>query len=131
MTYKIFLTISILISWTFSSLAQTPNDKLKSQDIYARNQLKIALSGKNIHNVINSKALIIKTKETAIKVVEPILFATYGEENITIQRPYYTCLIDNYWIISGTLPKGFRYGGTFLIIVDATNSKVVRLTHGK
>jgi hypothetical protein len=130
MIYKIFLTISILISWTFSSCAQTQRDNLKVRETYARKQLKIALSDKSIHNVINSKALIIKNKGTAIKVIEPILFDIYGEDNITRQRPYEAYLIDNYWIVSGTLPEGYD-GGTFLIIVDATNSKVIRLTHGK
>ncbi len=130
MIYKIFLTISILISWTLSSCGQTQTDKLKLGETYARKELKIALSGKSIHNVIDSKALIIKNKETAIKVVEPILFDIYGEDNIKRQRPYEAYLIDSYWIISGTLPEGYN-GGTFLIIVDATNSKVIRLTHGK
>jgi hypothetical protein len=130
MIYKIFLTIFILISWTLSSCGQTQRDKLKLGETYARKELKIALSDKSIHNVISSKALIIKNKETAIKVVEPILFGIYGEDNITRERPYESYLIDNYWIISGTLPEGYD-GGTFLIIVDATNSKVIRLTHGK
>ncbi|MDX1936824.1 MAG: NTF2 fold immunity protein [Flavihumibacter sp.] len=96
----------------------------------ARNELKVALSDTTIHNVLSVNSLIIKNKETAINVVEPILFALYSKDNIIKQRPYETYLIDNYWVVSGTLPKGYL-GGTFLIIVDATNSKIIRLTHGK
>lgn len=120
----------ILLGWAVSSCGQTPKDNSKLSDAYARKELNLALSDKKIHNVVNSKAFIIKNKETAIKVVEPILFQIYGQDNILKQRPYETYLINNYWIISGRLSEGYD-GGTFLVIVDATNSKVIRLTHGK
>ena len=46
------------------------------------------------------------------------------------QKPYETHLIENHWVISGTLQKGMK-GGTFLIIIDARNSKVLKISHGK
>jgi hypothetical protein len=96
----------------------------------AKEILKIALEDTTIHNVINVHTSIIKDKTTAIEVAEPILFSTYGKKNITRQRPYETYFIDNYWIINGILPKGYR-GGTFLIIIDSRDNRIVRLTHGK
>jgi len=67
---------------------------------------------------------------TAISVAEPILFSIYGKDNITKQRPYEIYFIDNYWVIAGTLPKGYL-GGTFLIIIDSKDSEIIRITHGK
>lgn len=130
MTRKNLIVAITFFILTLSSCGQTNSDRLKLGEANARNELKVALSDTTIHNVISVNSLIIKNKETAINVVEPILFAIYRKDNIIKQRPYETYLIDNYWVVSGTLPKGYL-GGTFLIIVDATNSKIIRLTHGK
>lgn len=94
---------------------------------YAKDELKIALSDSTNQIVINDN--LISDKETAIKISEAILFKIYGEENITEQRPYEIHFINNFWILNGTLK--YEKGGTFLIIIDAKNGKVVRLTHGK
>ena len=125
------LIISLsLLTVALSSCGQTTTDKQKLGEANARQQLRSTLIDRSIHNVINSNSLLIKDKETAINVVEPILFSVYRKDNIIKQRPYKTYLIDNYWIVSGTLPQGYL-GGTFLIILDATDSKIIRLTHGK
>ena len=130
MTRNIFISVFSFIILTLPSCAQTNSDRLNLGEANARNELKAALSDTTIHNVVNTNSLIIKDKETVINVIEPILFGIYKKENIIRQRPYETYLIDNYWIVSGTLPKG-SLGGTFLIIIDARNSKIIRLTHGK
>jgi hypothetical protein len=130
MTMKNLLVAFNFFILTISSCGQTNVDRLKLGEAHARNELKVALSDTTIHNVISANSVIIKDKETAINVVEPILFAIYTKDNIIKQRPYEVYLIDNYWVVSGTLPKGYL-GGTFLIIVNATNSKIIRLTHGK
>jgi hypothetical protein len=129
MTIRLF-TISILSILTLSCNGQIQSDRLILGEANAKKELKEALSDTTIHNVVNKGILLIKDKETAINISEPILFSIYGKDNIKKQRPYESYLIDNYWVISGTLAKGYL-GGTFLIIIDATNSKVIRLTHGK
>jgi hypothetical protein len=59
-----------------------------------------------------------------------ILFDRYEKENIEFQKPYQVYFIDDYWIIYGTLPKGYR-GGVFSIVFDSWNGKILRVTHGK
>lgn len=88
------------------------------------------MKDQNIHNVIDGKKEIIKDNKTAVTIAEKILFDIYGEENIKDQRPYEIYKFGKYWTISGTLPRN-SLGGTFLIILDATDSKVHRITHGK
>ncbi|HNI44451.1 MAG TPA: YbbC/YhhH family protein, partial [Chitinophagales bacterium] len=78
----------------------------------------------------DNKTAIIKDSLTAINVAEPILFSIYGKDNITKQRPYEVYFKDNYWLITGTLPSGWK-GGTFLIIIDSRDCKVIRISHGK
>ncbi|WET04181.1 YbbC/YhhH family protein [Flavobacterium sp. YJ01] len=123
---KYFLLSFLLI--TLSSCAQ--NKRLVLGIENANEELRIALSKKSQHNVVDNKTIIIKDSINAIKIAEPILFDIYGKENIEKQRPYEIYLLENYWVISGTLPENY-VGGTFLIIIDARNSKVIKITHGK
>lgn len=122
-----YLILSFLV---FSLSCCSQNKRLVLGKEYAKKELKIALSKESQHNIVNNKTILIKDSVTAIKIAEPILISIYGEKNIIKQRPYESYLIDNYWIISGTLPENYL-GGTFLIILDARNSKIIKITHGK
>ena len=95
-----------------------------------KKKVEDALTDTTGHNCVDNKRIIIKNEEIAINVVEPILFDMYGEENILDQRPYKVSKVKDYWLIEGSLPKG-SLGGTFLIIVDARNAEIIKITHGK
>lgn len=97
---------------------------------YAEEQLRLTLSDTLSNNLINNDSLIIKDRKTAIRVSEPILIDIYGSKNIVKQRPYEVYLIGNYWVLSGTLLEDHD-GGTFLMIIDARNSKIIKISHGK
>jgi len=97
---------------------------------FVKAELERSLADTTLHNSIDKKREIIEDKETAVSIAEKILFSGYGQKNIEQQRPYEVYKIKSYWIVSGTLPKGSK-GGTFFIIMDARDSRVVRLTHGK
>jgi hypothetical protein len=84
-----------------------------------------------IFNGSSSEKNLLVNKEMAADIAEPILFSTYGRSQIVEQRPYRRCLIDNYWMITGTFQRKYSFGGTFLIILDARTSKVIKVTHGK
>ncbi|MFN0256679.1 YbbC/YhhH family protein [Pedobacter ureilyticus] len=120
----------ILLIFTLIACGQTKSDRTKLDKSYAEQELKSALTDKSQHNVIDNNSIIIKDSLTAINIAEPILFSIYGKDNITKQRPYEIYFIDNYWVISGTLPKDCL-GGTFLIIIDARDGKINKITHGK
>ncbi len=123
---KYFLLI--FLAFTINSCAQ--NNRLILGEKYAKEELDAVLAKRPGHNVVDNKELIVKESNTAIKIAEAILFDIYGKENIEEQKPYEKYLIKNYWVISGTLPKGSK-GGTFLIIIDAKNAQVLKITHGK
>ncbi|CAN5816541.1 hypothetical protein BH11BAC7_BH11BAC7_02460 [soil metagenome] len=97
---------------------------------YAKKVLKESLADSTLHNVINSKTIILKNETEAVEFAESILFDIYGKRQIRAQKPYEIYNIDNYWVIFGTLPKE-TFGGTFLIIIDAHDCRIVRITHGK
>ncbi|WP_313099749.1 NTF2 fold immunity protein [Epilithonimonas sp.] len=127
---NIITYFSVLFIISFSACSQTKDDRIILGKSYAQQELKSSLVDKKQHNLIDYKSIIIKDSATAINIAEPILFSIYGKNNITEQRPYETYLIDNYWIIKGTLPK-YYMGGTFLIIINAFDSKIIKITHGK
>ena len=119
-----------LLTFTLTACGQTKVDRTILGKEYAEQELKSSLTDKSQHNVIDNKTVIIKDSLTAINIAEPILFGIYGKDNIIKQQPYEIYFIDNYWVIGGTLPKGYL-GGTFLIIIDSRDCKLIRITHGK
>lgn len=122
-----FLTFLML---TQPACSQQLNDRTLLGKAHAEKELKSVLGGKIQHNIIDHETTIIKDSVIAISIAEPILFSIYGKDNIIRQRPYEVYFINNHWIISGTLPKNSD-GGTFLIIMDARDNKILRITHGK
>jgi hypothetical protein len=126
-TKLIFIFILFFLSLNASS--QFIKEKKEFEENYIESELKIAKSNVSREYILTEKQNILKDKNLAIKVAEPILFSIYGEQKIKNERPYNIFLKENFWIITGTLHT--TKGGTFLIIIDARNSKVLRVIHGK
>lgn len=126
---KSILPLSILTIY-LTACGQNKSDRLILGKKYAEEELKSALSDTTKHNVIKSNSIIINDSITATTIAESILFGIYGKANITKQKPYELYHIQHFWLLTGTLPKG-SVGGTFLIIMDDRNSKIIKITHGK
>ena len=124
---KVLISIFIILIATLNSC---------SQNFEGRTVLGEEFAQRNVENAIKDKSYqpfydtLIKNKETAIAIAEPILFEIYGKKNIRSERPYECYLIDGYWYISGTLPKG-TLGGVFEIIIYSKDARVVKIIHGK
>lgn len=126
---KSILTFSVLTIY-LAACGQNKSDRLVLGKKYAEEELKSALSDTAQHNVITAESTIIKDSITATIIAESVLFGIYGKANITKQKPYEIYHIQNFWLLTGTLPKG-SLGGTFLIILDDRNSQIIKITHGK
>jgi hypothetical protein len=96
----------------------------------AKEELGRALADTTKIDILEKNELLIKEEKTAISVAEPILFEIYGKSKIEDEKPYEAYLINNYWVIRGTLNR-FSFGGTFSIVIDARNSKVIEIIHYK
>lgn len=68
--------------------------------------------------------------ETAIKIAEAVLIPIYGDKKINSERPFKVTLINNIWIIEGSMRKGLK-GGVALIEIAKEDAKIIRVTHGK
>ena len=63
-------------------------------------------------------------------MTEPLLFDIFGKDQILSERPYEVYLIDGYWYLAGTIPKGSK-GGGFEVVISAKDGQIIRLTHYK
>lgn len=93
----------------------------------ARAKVEKALKDTTVPNMIDKKIMLLSDKSLAISVAEPVLFSTYGKENILSQKPYEIYQHKGYWIIKGTLPDTM-IGDTFLFIIDARDCRIVQMT---
>ena len=111
---------------SFDSLP-LPHDHDTLGKVFASQQLHELLEGKGQPFTWDT---LIKNSSTAIAMVEPLLFDIFGKDQILSERPYEVYLIDSFWYLSGTIPKGWK-GGGFEIILSAKDGKIIRLTHYK
>lgn len=72
----------------------------------------------------------IRTKNDAIKLIEPLFFKEYGEEDIKDEKPYEVHLIHGFWFVKGTLKRS-SVGGTALGLIDSKSGEVVFIFHSK
>lgn len=124
MTVKLFFSVL----FTCLTLFSCGQKRIVLGEQHAKQQVREALKNKTEKPFYEN---LIKDKETAISVVEPILFKVYGKDLIISERPYEVYLINGYWYITGTLPKKTEAGGTFEIIINSMNGQIITLTHYK
>jgi hypothetical protein len=75
---------------------------------------------------------LIRSKETAIRVAEAILFPIYGRKTIEAQKPYEVELHDGTWYVSAHTPKGYNgptlmFGGGFYIALSQKDARVLEI----
>lgn len=125
---KKVLNFTLLLILTFNFICcQQRNILGKERAKEVLNSTLYTFSKQHLENV---SPIILKKEATAVETAEKILFDIYGKDNIVKQRPYEVYFIDKYWIIMGTLPKGYD-GGTFEIVIDARTEKALSIAHGK
>lgn len=83
-------------------------------------------------NTIENNTLDLKLdKETAIKIAETILIFKYGKRVIG-ERPWNVSEDNTTFTIIGSLPRIKHYfGGVAEIVIQKSDAKVLRCTHGK
>jgi len=59
-----------------------------------------------------------------------VLTPIYGAERIQRQLPLNARLMDDRWIVEGSLPQG-RLGGVAHIAIAKSDGRIFRVTHGR
>lgn len=68
--------------------------------------------------------------ETAIAVAVSIWNAIYGTERINRQSPYFAYLIEDYWVVTGSLPEG-ALGGSAKAIIQKSTGEILQVLHSQ
>jgi hypothetical protein len=82
-------------------------------------------------STLTNNDTLIKDKQSLVSYAEPILFKAYGRKTIIKEKPYMVCFKDGTWTIDGTLPKKYTERGSFHIVINAANRKVIKIVHYK
>jgi hypothetical protein len=72
----------------------------------------------------------VPTAEVAVEIARAVLTPIYGGERIQRQLPLNARLMDDRWIVEGSLPPG-RLGGVAHIEIAKSDGRILRVTHGR
>ena len=72
----------------------------------------------------------VPTPEVAIAIAEAVLIPIYGEERIRNQRPLVAQIVDDVWMIRGTLPRD-HLGGVAELELERSDGRILRVSHGQ
>jgi len=117
-----FTVALLLLSMLGSVTAETTEER------FDREYLDSVL-GKREHNVLASREAVA-SPEVAIAIAVAVWSPIYGEKALSTQRPFVARRLGAYWLVSGTLPTGFR-GGTADAVIRAQNGEVLYVSHGR
>lgn len=129
-----YLLPSLFILFLYSCASKKQDDaQIKRNKIllerFLNLEIKTILDESPESNI--GSQLILKDSTIAIQVAEAILFNKYGKKQIKKQKPYSVFLIkDSYWVIEGMSSK-YTKDSAFFIILDARDSKVLKVKYGK
>ena len=127
---KFSFVLAFVFGFYLMLTAQSMRTRMVLGEEYAKRQLHKVVSDSILSIPSNPAYFVVKEKANAFSIAEATLFRIYGTEQIVRQRPYEAYLINHYWVIRGTIPMG-TVGGTFLVIMDALNGKIIKVTHTK
>lgn len=81
------------------------------------------------HTLAEPENGFVPDAETAVRIAEAVLEATYGADVLDIQRPLRIALRGDIWVVFGTLPEDFA-GGVPHIDISRADGHVLRVSHG-
>ncbi len=73
-------------------------------------------------------ALAVPTAEVAQAIHSAVAGAAYGKKQIAQQRPFRAIRSGEFWVVYGSLPRGF-VGGTAVTVIRASDGRIMRVIH--
>ncbi|MCP4553691.1 MAG: hypothetical protein GY834_16990 [Bacteroidetes bacterium] len=126
-SYKVKQLIFIFIASFLASISQAEEYIELGQD-WAKEYAEKVLNQK-IKN-IKPESGYVPDKETAISIAVSVWNPIYGSEKIKKEAPYFAYQVDNVWVVTGSLPKGWK-GGTAKAVISKDTGQVLHIIHYK
>lgn len=87
--------------------------------------------GEDPYGIYNKPDGVISSPDVAVHVAEKILIPIYDSVNIVSQRPYQIRLLNHHiWSVQGQKSSDYE-GGTFSILINKDDGRVIYISHGK
>ena len=103
----------------------------ENQTIDRRNGVSIYEKGVDPNGVYCRIGGVLSNDSSAVEMAKLILFPIYGKKEIEKHKPYQVKLINNeIWSIKGQLDNNHE-GGTFSILINKSDGKVLAISHSK
>jgi hypothetical protein len=85
---------------------------------------------KGEHHDVRKLHEVVSSKETAISLAVAVWSSIFGKEKIEKEAPYQALRIDDCWVVTGSLEKGWL-GGTAEAVINAADGSFLNISHGK
>ena len=116
-------TIFLLSLYLACYANASASDQSWAQEYYA-----VAMSAKA--QKYSRKGGFVPDEQTAIAIAVAVWKPIFGKENIEDQKPWRAYLVNDAWIVFGSLPKGYK-GGVAQAAISKQTGEILHVTHGK
>ena len=125
--FLLSLCIIFFIAGSFAVICLArEGESMELGETGARNYLAEYISGE-LENYVPPTGYV-PDSETAISIAVAIWKPIYGAKEIDDEAPYFAYQIDDYWVVTGSLPEGWL-GGTAMAIIKKATGEVVHIIH--
>lgn len=125
----ISISIVIFIAAAISFAVTLTQQELDEIDLHmAKHAASEFKAGKR--NGVTSKSGFIPDTNTAVAVAIAVWIPIYGEKQIAQEHPVKAWLIDDLWVVTGSLPEGYD-GGVAEAIIRKQDGQVLFVSHGE
>jgi len=73
----------------------------------------------------------VPDEKTAVSVGLAVLEPIYGKDEISAEQPFSAKLKNGIWAVTGTFPRGQRFGGVAEVRISKKDGCILSVTHGQ
>jgi len=73
---------------------------------------------------------VVADSLSAVLIAKAVWYPIYGKDVIDGEQPFVVYQNSKYWLVMGTLPKGYL-GGVAEVIIRKSDGKIMQVCHGK
>jgi hypothetical protein len=96
--------------------------------LWAQEYYAVVMSAKE--HKFSRKSGFVPDEQTAIAIAVAVWKPIFGKENIENQKPWRAYLVNDTWIVFGSLPKGYK-GGVAQAGISKQTGEMLHVTHTK
>ncbi len=128
---RIVLVFALSLTCLANALAsdQLPEQEYQSlEQKYVQKYYSVVMSAKE--QKYSRKGGFVPDEQTAIAIAVAVWKPIFGNDNIENQKPWRAYLVNDTWIVIGSLPEGYS-GGVAWAGISKQTGEILHVTHDK